>query len=76
MLSYYLIKRTFCFFDEWLTYGLLVYLYSNTDTLGYFPFLSACFIGTTSIITSYKNLSYLERKMGFDETLWFPIQNN
>lgn len=75
MLKYYLIKRTFCFLDEWLSYVTLIYLYGNIETYGYLPFIAGTYICYNAIITSYKNLSYLEKKMGFEEITWEPLRN-
>lgn len=57
ILYYYLIKRFFCFLDEWLFYCMCIYLYFNDL---HFPLLMCLIIGSCMIYTSYKNLEFIE----------------
>ena len=58
LLRYYIAKRTFLFFDEWLFYGTLYYLFSAKY---YKIFFGVLLYGTGCIYTSYANISKIEK---------------
>ena len=64
----YLSKRCFVFLDEWLFYILLLYLWFNrkSKNISLYLIFGILIFGSFAIITSYKNLEILERKMNFD----------
>lgn len=57
IITYYVVKRAFCFLDEWLFYILSIYLYISGL---YFPLIICLIAGIAMIYTSYKNLEYIE----------------
>lgn len=46
IITYYVVKRTFCFLDEWLFYILSIYLYIREL---YFPLVICLIAGITMI---------------------------
>jgi hypothetical protein len=67
-LALYKIKRFYCFMDEWLFYFLLVVLYKLDVSLYIYTFI--VLFGSSTIITCYKNLDIIEKKI-FNEKQWF-----
>lgn len=68
LVYFYLIKRLFLFFDEWLFYYVLYKLY--TDRL-YVPFTIVLGYGISCIYTSYKNIDLLESKIvDIKQSIW------
>lgn len=60
LLKYYLIKRIFLFFDEWLFYLVLIYIYNRE----YFIMLPPVLLyGISCIYTSYFNINKIEEKL-------------
>ena len=57
VLQYYLVKRVFCFIDEWLFYIFLLYLFERKY---YRILIGTTMIGALLILTSYKNLEIIE----------------
>lgn len=60
LLTYYLWKRIFLFFDEWLFYLVLIYLV-NRKYYKLTPFIMA--YGISCIYTSYTNINRIEEKL-------------
>ena len=60
LLSYYIIKRLFLFFDEWLFYCVLIYLF-NRKYYKIAPFVMI--YGISCIYTSYTNIDKIEEKL-------------
>jgi len=60
LLSYYIIKRLFLFFDEWLFYCVLIYLF-NRKYYKIAPFVML--YGIACIYTSYSNIDKIEEKL-------------
>lgn len=60
ILKYYLIKRIFLFFDEWLFYLLLIYLYNREIYIMLPPVI---LYGISCIYTSYSNINRIEEKL-------------
>ena len=60
--KYLLTQRLFTFFDEWLFYALLIYLYVN----GYTLFIPAILIGGPMIAYSYYRLWKMEDEVFSD----------
>lgn len=71
-LHLYVMKRGFCFLDEWLMYAVFLYMYKQR-----FPRWMICLTmlyGSAALFTSYKNLSTLENEMGMkDQWLLYPL---
>lgn len=68
----YVVKRGYCFLDEWITYVALIYMYTHN-----FPpwaiFLTISY-GGFAILTAYKNLANLETRLGLkDQWLFYPF---
>lgn len=60
LLTYYLIKRIFLFFDEWLFYLVLIYLVRKR----YFKIVPIVMLyGIACIYTSYTNIDKIEEKI-------------
>lgn len=74
LLQQYKIKRIFCFLDEWCFYVLLLYLFVNKWPV--YIIFGIGLYGTLAIITAYKNLSELQRKLDLvDPWFFWPIAN-
>ena len=59
-LTYYTIKRSFLFLDEWLFYIVLYKLYSD----GHYDIMKIVLVyGISCIYTSYKNIDLIESKI-------------
>lgn len=68
LIYFYLIKRLFLFFDEWLFYYILYKLYNEHL---YIPFVIVLGYGTLCIYTSYKNIDLLENKIvDIEQSIW------
>jgi hypothetical protein len=69
----YVIKRIFCFCDEWLFYSFLATLWKYDFS---WPIITgaACF-GFGAILTSYVNLSHIESQMGVERiSIYTPFE--
>jgi cellulose synthase/poly-beta-1,6-N-acetylglucosamine synthase-like glycosyltransferase len=60
LLKYYLMKRIFLFFDEWLFYLFLIYLYNREIYIMLPPVI---LYGVSCIYTSYLNINKIEEKL-------------
>lgn len=71
LVELYRVKRKYIALDEWLFYAVLIYMYNK----GYPKWLigSILFYGTLAIITSYKNITALEQRMGLKSWLFWPL---
>ena len=58
ILKYFIIKRFFCFLDEFCWYLFLIYCYKHRLR---FPLIVGIIFGIFMILTSYKNLEILEK---------------
>jgi len=68
----YIVKRGYCFLDEWITYGVLIYMYKHNFPL--WAMLLTISYGGLAILTAYKNLSCLEERLGLkDQWLFYPL---
>ena len=68
LLKYYLMKRVFLFFDEWMFYGVLIYLVHNEYYI-ITPFVLT--YGISCIYTSYTNIEKIEEKItGIKQIIW------
>lgn len=65
-------KRMFCFFDEWLSYAMLLYIYTYGSIIELF---SVGTVAILAIVTAYKNLSMLEEQMGIckKQHFFYPL---
>ena len=72
LLTYYLWKRIFLFFDEWLFYIVLIYIFNR----GYYkilPFVAA--YGISCIYTSYSNINRIEERLvDVHQVIWLNDQ--
>jgi len=68
VLTYYVIKRSFLFLDEWLFYYALYKLYKNK----YYKMLYFIMVyGISCLYTSYKNIDKIEQQMiNIKQTIW------
>jgi hypothetical protein len=57
LLVYYIVKRAFLFFDEWLFYFVLFKMFTNRH---YFALVPVLIYGICAISTSYVNIDRLE----------------
>ncbi len=60
LLQYYLFKRIFLFFDEWMFYALMIYCFWKKLWI---PLAVSLLFGVCAIYTSYKNLESLEKNI-------------
>jgi len=68
VLTYYVVKRSFLFLDEWLFYYALFKLYKN-KYFKMFYFIMA--YGISCLYTSYKNIDKVEQQMiNIKQTIW------
>lgn len=68
VLTFYIIKRSFLFLDEWLFYYVLYKLYKNK----YYKMLYFIMTyGISCLYTSYKNIDKIEQQMiNIKQTIW------
>lgn len=68
LVKYYFLKRLFLFLDEWLFYIMLYKLYSDKY---YKPFVIILLYGLGCLLTSYKNISKIEKHIiNIDQELY------
>ncbi|ARF12426.1 hypothetical protein Klosneuvirus_5_96 [Klosneuvirus KNV1] len=68
VLTYYVVKRSFLFLDEWLFYYALFKLYKNQY---YKMFYLIMAYGISCLYTSYKNIDKIEHQMiNIKQTIW------
>lgn len=72
LFTYYLWKRIFLFFDEWLFYVVLIYLFNR----GYYKILPFVMVyGISCIYTSYANINRIEEKLvDIHQLIWLSDQ--
>ena len=70
ILCYYLLKRLFLFFDEWLFYIILYKLFKKKYYKG---FVAILLYGTGCIYTSYNNIYLIEKKIIPEDQDFFAI---
>lgn len=68
VLTYYVVKRSFLFLDEWLFYYALYKLYKNR----YFKMMYFIMAyGISCLYTSYKNIDKIEQRLiSIKQTIW------